>query len=711
MKKKNLLLLFLLVLFGQVLIAQDHHWPLAADVNDVIGNLNGSNNGVTFSTDSERGDVAIFNGADAFVDLPSFVSGCDELTISLWFKPDFLSQWKSLYAIGESVAEHFRILPSNGIDGKMEFVYKYDDVDKMWPGAYPPLMQGEWHHSVFTFTPNKVSSYIDGIKSFEANTIKSVFTINDVANFLGKNYYGDFFLGSMNDLRVYKTAFTESEVASLYVATEKKTGYIAGGFVVNNISETGASIDVILNDAGKVFYTILPSNSPEPNIDDLVNSNQVIDVETANSIKTILINEGTLEPRKNYKAYFVTENSSEVLQDHITVIAFKTLADKETLYHWPLTENTNEIENGLDGINDGVTFTSDAVMGPVAEFKTGFIKLPSFMSGLDEMTISIWFRMDQALIWARIYSLGLGPAQGDPGYREGFWLVPFSGWDQKMGLELTNPTGHWYQAIAESDINTGKWYHSTLVFNEEYVTGYLNGQEIFKTVTPVPFNTINDNENYLGKSYWPDALWDGAMTDMKVYAKVFTSAEVLALFESYQVDQEAPTVPENLTATNITSTSVRLEWEASTDNVEVAEYYILINDVITDTTESTSILIDGLNPETEYQVTVKAADTSGNISEESNSVTVNTLVNILENTLEYAVQLYPNPVSEVLEINSSIDLSSIEAYSTSGAKLKIWSMQGLNTGVINMSDFDKGFYFLRIVSVDQNVVIRKIVKQ
>jgi hypothetical protein len=710
MKKELLLLTMLLVLFGQI-TAQDHHWPLSADVNDAIGDLNGTNNGVIFDNDAERGAVAIFNGTDAFIDLPSFLGGNEEMTIAIWFKPDFLVQWKSLYAIGESVSEHFRILPSNGIDGKMEFVFKYDDVDKMWPGAYPPLVQGEWHHSVFTFTPNKVTSYIDGIKSFEANTIKSVFTLNDIENFLGRNHYGDFFLGSMSDMRVYKKAFTESEVASLYVETEQKPDYTAGGFVVNDITMSGAAIEVALNTTGKVYYSILLSDAPAPSVDDVVNGNQVIDVGTANTLAHASIADGTLESRTKYKAYFVAENSSGVLQESVTTISFKTLADKETFYHWPLTEDVSEVENGLDGTNEGATFVSDAVMGSVAEFKTGFISLPSFMSGLDEMTISIWFRMDEALIWARIYSLGLGPAQGDPNYREGFWLVPFSGWDQKMGLEMTNPTGHWYQAIADDTINTKKWYHSTVVFTEEEVVGYLNGEEIFSTVTPVPFNTINDTENYLGKSYWPDALWDGAMTDLRVYAKGLTSEEVVALYEEYQLDTEAPTVPENLTATNTTSTSIDLEWDASTDNVAVTEYYVLTNDVITDTCQSTSITIDGLNPETEYQFTVKAADASGNISEASDMVTVNTLVNIKEIAQEDAIAIYPNPVSEIVEVTSDIDLLSIEVYSISGAKMATWMMDGSHTLTLNMGGFDNGLYLLRITSVDHDVLIRKIVKQ
>ena len=92
MKKLKFLIFTMIIFCGHLIHAQDHQWPLTADVNDVVGGLNGTNNGITFQNDAERGDVAIFDGAAAYADMPSFMKDKSAMTISVWFKPDYENQ-------------------------------------------------------------------------------------------------------------------------------------------------------------------------------------------------------------------------------------------------------------------------------------------------------------------------------------------------------------------------------------------------------------------------------------------------------------------------------------------------------------------------------------------------------------------------------------------------------------------------------------------
>lgn len=91
-------------------------------------------------------------------------------------------------------------------------------------------------------------------------------------------------------------------------------------------------------------------------------------------------------------------------------------------------------------------------------------------------------------------------------------------------------------------------------------------------------------------------------------------------------DTEAPDAPTNVKASEITETSAKITWTASTDNVEVAGYNIYvdeakINESLVTVTEYT---LTDLKAGTEYKVVVEAVDTSSN-TQSSEAVTVKTV--------------------------------------------------------------------------------------
>jgi len=89
-------------------------------------------------------------------------------------------------------------------------------------------------------------------------------------------------------------------------------------------------------------------------------------------------------------------------------------------------------------------------------------------------------------------------------------------------------------------------------------------------------------------------------------------------------DTEAPSVPEGLAASNVSTTSLTLSWAASSDNVGVTEYEVFVNGNSAGTTPSTSMEITGLNCNTSYALSVKAMDAADNISAASSELSVTT---------------------------------------------------------------------------------------
>ena len=89
-------------------------------------------------------------------------------------------------------------------------------------------------------------------------------------------------------------------------------------------------------------------------------------------------------------------------------------------------------------------------------------------------------------------------------------------------------------------------------------------------------------------------------------------------------DDQPPTAPQGLTASNVTDSGVSLTWAESTDNAGVAGYSIYNGSTVVEAVYGTSHTLTGLNPNTSYSFTVRAFDAAGNLSGPSNTITVKT---------------------------------------------------------------------------------------
>ena len=65
--------------------------------------------------------------------------------------------------------------------------------------------------------------------------------------------------------------------------------------------------------------------------------------------------------------------------------------------------------------------------------------------------------------------------------------------------------------------------------------------------------------------------------------------------------------------------------------------------------------------------------------------------------------VYPNPVSEVLRIES-LKPAEVQVFNALGQKVKTFK----NTNEINVSDWAEGVYVLRIIAADGTVFERKV---
>jgi chitodextrinase len=118
----------------------------------------------------------------------------------------------------------------------------------------------------------------------------------------------------------------------------------------------------------------------------------------------------------------------------------------------------------------------------------------------------------------------------------------------------------------------------------------------------------------------------------KSFTPPFSGDAVLYLINSGVVDTTAPTTPSGVLGSAISSTQINLSWTGSIDNVGVAGYNIFRNGTQIGTSTVESYQDKGLTPDTEYTYAVSAYDTSGNVSEKSQQISVRTQVAPLDTT-------------------------------------------------------------------------------
>ena len=146
-------------------------------------------------------------------------------------------------------------------------------------------------------------------------------------------------------------------------------------------------------------------------------------------------------------------------------------------------------------------------------------------------------------------------------------------------------------------------------------------------------------------------------------------------------DTQPPSVPSNLTSSNTTETSTTISWDAATDNINVTNYQVYNNGILLVNSTggiSTTFVLTGLNPSTDYSLTIRAIDAAGNISGDSN------IENFTTNSATIADTTPPsNPLN--LEVSNITETSADLTWSVSTDNLAVIDYQVYNNGILIMA--------------------------
>jgi endonuclease I/chitodextrinase len=145
------------------------------------------------------------------------------------------------------------------------------------------------------------------------------------------------------------------------------------------------------------------------------------------------------------------------------------------------------------------------------------------------------------------------------------------------------------------------------------------------------------------------------------------SEKSTAIDVSTTADNTAPSVPADLSASNISGTAFKLSWTASTDDTEVTSYEIYVDGTLNGTATTNTYTVTGLSTSTTYAVSVLAKDNSDNSSAQSTALNVTTTDGSSNGVTDLFFSEYIEPnggYNKALEImNASAGIISLEGYS------------------------------------------------
>lgn len=190
-------------------------WSLNGNANDTSSNNNnGTVSGATLTTgqNGQTNGAYSFNGSNSVVGLPNSaaITGNSSYAISAWIKPTAYGTHSIVCwgAFGTTNATNcFRL----SADGLQHYWY-YNDLNVVVPG----LTDGNWHNVLAQFDGTTRSIYVDNnLKSTDAPTGHNAVAAN--VN-IGKGNGGEYFIGSIDDVRIFNRALSANEIKTLFAA-------------------------------------------------------------------------------------------------------------------------------------------------------------------------------------------------------------------------------------------------------------------------------------------------------------------------------------------------------------------------------------------------------------------------------------------------------------------------------------------------------------
>ncbi len=201
--------------------------------------------------------------------------------------------------------------------------------------------------------------------------------------------------------------------------------------------------------------------------------------------------------------------------------------------------------NGLDGAITGTTNLVDVEGGGTALDLPGgegggYVTLPrAALDGATDLSVSARVRWDgTGGAWQRLFDLGTDSTRY-------LFATPSNGDGRLRTALTTNGGGGEVQVSGYGPLRAGEWVTLTVTLDTaaDRLTTYLDGVAVGSARSTVPAGDLLTgaarSAGYIGRSFYPDPLLDGAIDDFRLYRAALSAEQVAEL-----VGEETPDMVE-----------------------------------------------------------------------------------------------------------------------------------------------------------------------
>ncbi|MES2474968.1 MAG: LamG-like jellyroll fold domain-containing protein [Verrucomicrobiota bacterium] len=486
------------------------------NANDSSGN---GHNGMVFGTPNyavgKSGQAIRFDGTHDFVRLSPKIGDSTDFSFTGWVYWNGGGDWQRVFDLGDGTDKFVAMVPKSGDTGKLRFVMKNGAAGgEQRLDALTALPINQWTHVGVTLTGNTGKIFVNGalVNTSTTMTINPV-DVRTVWNYLGKAQFAadPLFNGLMDDVRFHATALSDAQVLASYnnlapqftvsplvkpdaVKLQPYSGTLASDAIDAN---PGSSLKFSklagpawLNLASDGRFTGIPSPA-----DTGLNTFQitVTDPVGASAVTMLTIQVNDLTGTEQRYAFDGNANASAGTANGFTTGSPTYVVGKQGL------------AIDLDGVDD-------------------FVTLPSDVASSTDLTIAAWVYWDGGAIWQRIFDFGNGTA-------ENIFLTPSSGGTPRTLFAIKN--GGAEQILDGPPLTAAAWNHVAVTLQGNTGKLYINGVVVDTdnaiTINPSDFRAAT---NYIGKSQWPDALFNGRIDEFHLHNHALTDAQIIALMNN-----------------------------------------------------------------------------------------------------------------------------------------------------------------------------------
>lgn len=205
------------------------YYPFDGDAHDLTSNqYHATPQGVVATIDrfGNQAGAYSFDGTDDFIQVPSFVLGGGALTLSAWVNlPSLARPWMRLFDFGNGQAAD-NILMAWHADPGRYLAQIYGEKGAEMVETEDVFSANEWTQLTIVFGDDDIGQiYQNGEKIAEGPCFTPT-RLNRLFQFIGRSNWPEdsypYFMGSIDDFRIYDRALNDEEVKALFEFTDTR---------------------------------------------------------------------------------------------------------------------------------------------------------------------------------------------------------------------------------------------------------------------------------------------------------------------------------------------------------------------------------------------------------------------------------------------------------------------------------------------------------